>query len=133
MDKPELILLVEDDDAMRTSCQQALEEAGYRILPASSPRDAQPILAQEALDLVITDLRMPDGGGAEVIRLVTETKPSLPVVVITAYPSVESAANVFKSGIVDYILKPFTVKQLTEAVERNLRIDPSRSGQESSN
>lgn len=114
----ERILLVEDDEDMRESCRQAQEAAGHVVVEAGSAREAEPILLREEFDLVITDLRMPHGGGEEVLRLVKSISPETPVLVITAYPSVESAVEAFRGGVTDYLLKPFTGDQLVEAIER---------------
>jgi len=122
------ILVVEDDPGMLASCQQALEMAGYRVLPASSPGSARQMLAEEEPALVITDLRMPGGGGQEVIRFAREKHPGLPIIVITAYSSVESAVDIFKTGVMEYLLKPFTVDQLLEAVERHVRAGEGPGG-----
>ncbi|HEX7476233.1 MAG TPA: sigma-54 dependent transcriptional regulator [Polyangiales bacterium] len=116
----ERILLVEDDDDMRASLRQVLENAGHSVLEASSARDAEPLLVSEVVDLVITDLRMPNGGGEEVLKHVKAITPGTPVLVVTAYPSVESAIESFRGGVADYLLKPFTDTQLIESVDRAL-------------
>lgn len=120
MTPSERILLVEDDEDLRTSCRQVLESAGYEVLEAGSALTAEPLILREILDLVVTDLRMPDGGGEQVVRIVKNATPDVPVVVITAYPTVESAVRTFREGIVDYILKPFTGGQLLDAIGRAL-------------
>ncbi|MBI5369140.1 MAG: sigma-54-dependent Fis family transcriptional regulator [Planctomycetes bacterium] len=121
MSDGETVLVVEDDAALRASCRQGLAEAGYGVLDAASPREAEPLLLREAVDLIVTDLRMPHGGGQAVLDLAHRIAPGLPVILITAYPSVESAVSAFKSGVVDYLLKPFTCAQLMQAVEGALR------------
>ncbi len=126
----ELLLLVEDDSEMRASCRQALEEAGYRVRDAASPREAEPILAREAVDLVVTDLRMPEGGARAVQQAVRDNAPGLPVILITAYPSVESAVEAFRAGAVDYLLKPFTRDQLLEAAAGALEARRARDRSE---
>ena len=120
MKRTERILLVEDDDAMRDSCRQVLESVGHEVLEACSPVEAEPLLLREVLDLVLTDLRMPNGGGQEVLRLVKHATPDVPVVLITAYPSIDSAVEAFRGGVADYLLKPFTGPQLIDAVDRVL-------------
>jgi DNA-binding NtrC family response regulator len=120
----ETILVVDDDDAMRESCVQALEEAGSPCPSAASPVEAEPILP--AIDLVITDLRMPDGGGTRVIEVAHSVSPDVPIILITAFPSVESAVDAFKSGVVDYLPKPFSGDQLLSAVEHALRVSRVR-------
>ncbi|MBI2890286.1 MAG: sigma-54-dependent Fis family transcriptional regulator [Nitrospirae bacterium] len=126
MTPPPKILLVEDDEGMRETCRQALERAPYTVLGAASPVEAEPILLREELDLVVTDLRMPHGGGQEVLRAAHRVSPGLPVILITAYPSVESAVEAFKGGVVDYLTKPFTGDQLLDAVGSALRASHAR-------
>ena len=120
MNITERILLVEDDEVMRDSCRQVLEAAGHDVIEAGSARDAEPILLRDELDLVITDLRMPHGGGQEVLRMVKSACPDVPVVLITAYPSVDSAIEAFRGGVSDYLLKPFTGDQLVDTIDRAL-------------
>ncbi len=120
MSNKERILLVEDDDDMRASCREVLEMAGHVVLEASSAKEAGPILNNETVDLIVTDLRMPDGGGEEVLREVKALCPGTPVLVVTAYPAAESAIEAFRGGVADYLLKPFTATQLIEAINRAL-------------
>ncbi len=117
----ERILLVEDDAPMRASCRHALEGDGLVVVEAGSAREAEPILLREVLDLVVTDLRMPHGGGKQVLKMVKNICPEVPVLVITAYPSVESAIDAFRDGVSDYLLKPFTASQLLESINGALR------------
>jgi DNA-binding NtrC family response regulator len=117
MNGVERILVVEDDEGMRLSCRQALEQVGHQVVEAGSVREAEPLLLRDVFDLVITDLRMPHGGGQEMLRIVKQVSPEVPVVLITAYPSVESAIEAFRGGLTDYLLKPFTSEQLIETVE----------------
>ncbi len=116
----ERILLVEDDEDMRASLRQVLESAGHSVVEAGSAREAEPLLLNEVIDLVITDLRMPNGGGEEVLKHVKAITPGTPVLVVTAYPSVESAIESFRGGVADYLLKPFTDVQLIASVDRAL-------------
>ena len=118
MNHAERVLVVEDDEEMRISCKMVLEGEGHEVLEAGSALEAEPLLLREVFDLVITDLRMPHGGGQEVIRIVKNVCPEVPVLLITAYPSVESAVEAFRGGVADYLLKPFTAEQLIEAIGR---------------
>jgi DNA-binding NtrC family response regulator len=120
MNTRERILVVEDDDDMRVSCRQVLEMAGHAVLEAGSATEAEPLLSREPVDVVVTDLRMPNGGGEEVLKKVKALCPGTPVLIITAYPSVESAVEAFRGGVADYLLKPFTGTQLVEAIDRAL-------------
>lgn len=121
MSEKSKILLVEDDKDMRETCRQSLEDCGFLVIEASSPKEAEPVLLRETIDLVITDLKMPHGGGQEVLRLAKSVCPLLPVILITAYPSVNSAIDLFKSGVVDYLIKPFTNEQMLDAATNALK------------
>ncbi|MBI2890273.1 MAG: sigma-54-dependent Fis family transcriptional regulator [Nitrospirae bacterium] len=120
------ILLVEDDKAMRESCRQILRKVPYEVMDAALPKEAEAILLREEFDLVVTDLRMPQGGGQEVLRAARKVSPDLPVILITAYPSVQSAVEAFKGGVTDYLTKPFTVEQLRQAVQAALRTSQAK-------
>ncbi len=114
------LLLVEDDEGMRESCAQALRFVGHEVTEVGSAEEAEPLLLRKIFDLVITDLRMPGAGGERVVEVANQAAPDVPVIVITAFPSVESAVDALKQGVVDYLIKPFTIDQLTEAVDRAL-------------
>ena len=120
------VLLVEDDEGMRESCAQALRFDGYTVVEVGSAEEAEPLLLQSSVDLVITDLKLPGAGGERVIELASDAMPDVPVIVITAYPSVESAVGALKHGVVDYLIKPFTVDQLVDTVERALAAGMAR-------
>ncbi|MBI2059958.1 MAG: sigma-54-dependent Fis family transcriptional regulator [Nitrospirae bacterium] len=124
------ILVVEDDQAMQETCRQALGKVGYETVGATSPREAEPILLKEDIDLVVTDLKMPHGGGQEVLRTARKISPHLPVILITAYPSVQSAVDMFKRGLADYLTKPFTVDQLRQSVRAALQTGHARDRSE---
>ena len=113
----ETVLIVEDDEGMRESCADSLMEAGYPVLTASAPGEAQEHLARAVVDLVLTDLRMAGGGGREVVRLVRQLAPGVPVVIMTAFPTVQSAVDALRDGVVDYLVKPFNYDQLLRSVE----------------
>ena len=121
MTATESILLVEDDPGMRDTCADALEDIGYQVFTAADPSEAEPILLREVLDLVITDLRMPKGGGTAVVAMVRDYMPHVPVILITAFPSVKSAVAAMKTGVVDYLIKPFDIEQFSRAVEAALQ------------
>ncbi|MBI4245349.1 MAG: sigma-54-dependent Fis family transcriptional regulator [Planctomycetes bacterium] len=120
MSGQEQVFIVEDDTDMRESCSYALKINGYTTLEASSPAMVEKILQQEFVSLIITDLRMPDGGGLQVVETAKKIAPEIPIIIITAYPTVESAVEAFKNGVVEYLLKPFTSDQLIKVVRQVL-------------
>lgn len=115
------ILVVEDDPDMLETISEALRRANHDPQPARSGPQACELLKTQSLDLVITDIRMPGLGGLDVLKCAHETDAGLPVLMITGYPSVDTAVASFRTGATDYLVKPFTSKQLLESVDRVLQ------------
>ena len=115
------MLIVDDEPDMVDSCARILRRAGYRCLTASDPQRAAGLLESERPDLLLTDLKMPGMDGLALLRRAKELDPALPVVVITAFATIESAVSAIKDGAFDYLPKTFSVDQLTLVVERALR------------
>ncbi len=114
------VLLVEDDEIMRLSLDDRLRMEG---IPATSVPDlagARRELAKGGLDLVVTDVRLPDGSGRTLFEEVCRQHPGTPVILITAYVSVPQAVALIKAGAVDYITKPFDIEAFISLVERTL-------------
>ena len=109
------ILVVDDEQIVRDSCQRALTDAGYTVHTVGSGRDALKACRDEPVDVMLTDLRMPDMDGFEVIRAVRKEFPEVRVVIITGYPSRESAAQAAQFGIFDYLEKPLSPARLSRA------------------
>jgi DNA-binding NtrC family response regulator len=114
------ILVVDDEESMRDSCQQALSQDGNKVEAAEDGLTGLAILEKESFDLVILDLKMPGMSGMEVLKKIKEEDPEVVVVVITGYATVESAVEAMKEGAYDYIPKPFTPDSLRMIVERAL-------------
>jgi DNA-binding NtrC family response regulator len=115
------ILIVDDEPDMVDNCARILRRAGYRCLTAIDPHRALTLLESERPDLLLTDLKMPEIDGLEMLHRARELDPALPVVVVTAYATIESAVAAIKDGAFDYLPKNFSVDQLTLVVERALR------------
>ncbi len=107
MDKGK-ILVLDDDPAVTLSCKRILGAEGFNIKTASSGEDALRQLEKEEYDLLITDIRLPDMTGIEVIRESRVIQPLTDVVVITGYPTLEDAKESINLGAFEYIEKPFT-------------------------
>jgi two-component system response regulator PilR (NtrC family)/two-component system response regulator HydG len=116
----ERILVVEDDPEMLETCSEVIKRGGYEVVAAESGRVAEQILRTSAVDVVITDLKMPKGGGLDVLRVAKEADPEIVVILITAFPTVETAVEAMKFGASDYLMKPFSGEQLLAVVERSL-------------
>ena len=115
------ILIVDDEPDIVDNCARILRRAGHRCLTAIDPHRALVLLESERPDVVLTDLKMAEIDGLTVLRRARELDPTTPVVVITAFATIESAVAAIKDGAFDYLPKTFSVDQLTLVVERALR------------
>lgn len=108
----EKIFVLDDEENMVEIIKTALEEEGYEVRGFTSPEEFLYIFRNEDCDLLITDIRMMGMDGIEVLRRVKEIEPDLAVILITAYPSFETAVEALRGGAVDYIPKPIELKEL---------------------
>jgi DNA-binding NtrC family response regulator len=115
------ILVVDDEPDMVENCVRILRRAGYRCMSATDPHRALALLESERPDLLLTDLKMPEIDGLTLLRRAHELDAALPVVVITAFATIESAVAAIKDGAFDYLPKNFSVDEFTLVVERALR------------
>lgn len=118
--KKDSILVVDDAPDTLELLQRNLESRGYCVLTAPNAMEAINILGTTVVDLVITDLKMPGASGIELIRHIRENFRDIEVMMITGYPTIESAVKAVKSGAEEYLTKPFTDAELFSAVERVL-------------
>src|SRR5918992_309961 len=114
------ILLVEDKDSLRRVLRLTLEHAGYSVAEAADAREAAAEVARAPFRLVLTDLRMPHGSGMDVLRAARAADPDVPVVVMTAYGSINEAVQAMKDGAHDFLQKPVDSNHLLLLVERAL-------------
>jgi two-component system response regulator HydG len=114
------ILVVDDQRNMRTTLALMLRSAGYEVDEAADGAEGKDLGAGGAYDVVITDLRMGEYDGIEVLRGIKETQPMTEVIVMTAYGTIESAVEAMRVGAFDYIQKPFTEQELTVKVSKAL-------------
>ncbi len=114
------ILVVEDDTAMRTMLREALEEDGYTVEVAAGGRAGVERVRQGGIDLVVSDVKMPDLDGLDMLREIKAVSPSPHVITITAFGSIDTAIRAVKLGAFDYITKPFDVDQLILSVQKAL-------------
>jgi len=125
------ILIVDDEQSYRQLLSLVFESDGHTIRTASNGREALAVLQREPVDVVISDVRMPDMDGIEMLSAVRETQPDLGVILMTAFASVETAREAFKLGADDFIQKPFDVEELKLIVRKTLEkqalIDENRA------
>lgn len=116
----ENILLVDDDINILELLQRHLHSLDYHTYKAISVKEAVAILRDTEIDLLITDLKMPEVDGFQLIQFASEHYPNMPKLVVTGYPSVQDALSAIKSGAVDYLVKPFTKEELKQGVLKSL-------------
>jgi two-component system response regulator AtoC len=116
------ILIVEDEARMRRLLELDLGEAGYQTFSAADAEKGLDMLRREQIDLVLTDLKLPGLGGLEFLQAAKRLNGALPVVVMTAYGSVETAVEAMKAGASDYVLKPFALAEMRLVVQKELDV-----------
>lgn len=112
------ILVVDDEESQRVSIAGFLRKKAFAVREAASGGEAVTFVRDHHVDLVLTDFRMPDLTGKDVLRAVREINPDIPVVVITAFGSIETAVDIMKSGAFDYLQKPVELEELLLIIER---------------
>jgi len=115
-----LILVVDDEEPQRRVLAGFLRKAGYEVEAVASAEEALALVGARTVDLVLSDLRMPGKSGAELLEAVRALNPEIPVVVMTAYGTVESAVAAMKRGAADYLGKPVDLDELEVLVARTL-------------
>ena len=114
------ILVVDDELLIRDLLYDFFQDQGWDIAVAESGEQALEILQEKKVDVLLTDLRMPAMDGMALTGQVRKSFPGIPVVIMTGYPSVESAVSALRSKVADYITKPFNVNELYKRVESHL-------------
>ncbi|CAM1370008.1 Acetoacetate metabolism regulatory protein AtoC [Tenacibaculum litoreum] len=119
--KKENILIVDDDVHILELLHRHLQSWNYHTYKAVSVKEAVTILRDTPIDLLITDLKMPEVDGFELVKFVSEHYPKLPKLIVTGYPSVQDSLEAIKSGVVAYLTKPFTKEELKTAMDDALK------------
>jgi DNA-binding NtrC family response regulator len=128
--KPTKVLVIDDEQIVLDSVKRILAAEDYEVDVSLSSREGLDRAIQKPYDLVLTDIRMPEIGGMRILRDVKRAKPSVPVVIITGYATVQNAVQAMKLGATDYVEKPFTPEQLIDVVRKALDVSASRSPEE---
>lgn len=116
------VMIVDDEDSTRDLCREVVEETGLRTRTASTTEKALEMLEQMPVEIVITDLRVPQLGGLELLRRIRESYPQTAVIVLTQYGTIESAVEATRLGAADYVTKPFHVPELRAKLDRVVRL-----------
>jgi two-component system, NtrC family, response regulator AlgB len=122
------LLIVDDDKNIRSHLSTFFETCGYQVRAAESAAQALGLIADEGnFDLVLSDYRMAEMNGLELLQLIKRDHPQLPVILMTAYATVENAVTAMKSGAYDYVTKPFSLDQIQHVVARALEVQSLRA------
>jgi DNA-binding NtrC family response regulator len=116
------VLIVEDEDATRNLCRDVVVDAGLHARTAATTEEALEALEQHPVDIVITDLRIPQMGGLELLKHIREVYPQTAVMVLTQYGTIESAVEATRMGAADYVTKPFHIPELRGKLDRVVRL-----------
>ncbi|GAB6093884.1 sigma-54 dependent transcriptional regulator [Desulfatiferula olefinivorans] len=110
------VLIIDDDDNLRASFERLLAHEGYQVTTAPSAETGIRMLAEDVPDLVVLDMQMPGMNGLEAFGVIHKMQPKLPVIIMTAYGTTETAIETIKQGAFDYILKPFDIPSLLTVI-----------------
>ena len=124
--EPKRILIIEDDSAIRRGLADALEFSGYGVLQAAEGDAGQRLALRATYDLLLLDLILPGPSGFDILQAVRETRPTLPVIILTARGEEADRVRGLRLGADDYVVKPFSVRELLARVEAVLRRSPER-------
>lgn len=122
------VLVVDDEDDIRELLDMTLSRMGLEADCAANVAEARRLLAGNAYQLCLTDMRLPDGDGLDLVRFIGEQCRDLPVAVITAHGSMENAVSALKAGAFDYVPKPVTLEQLRALVKSVLNLPTQEAG-----
>jgi ATP-dependent Lon protease len=115
------ILVVDDELLIRDLLYDFFRDQGWDVAIAESGQRALEIQRSKKVDLVLTDVKMPNMDGLTLTSELRESYPDIPVVIMTGYPSVDSAVSALRQKVADYIIKPFNINQLYKIVEEKIR------------
>jgi nitrogen regulation protein NR(I) len=113
-------MIIDDDDQLRKSFHKLLAEEGYSVSSAASGEAGLDLIGKRMPDLVILDMRLPGMSGLETFQKIHQIEPKLPVIIMTAYGTTESAIEATKMGAFDYILKPFEIPDMLSVIKQGL-------------
>jgi len=116
------IIVIDDEPLMRVTVHDAMAAEGYEVVSAETGKKGIELLRETEWDILITDLRLPDMDGIQILKEVKSLNPETQVILITAYGSIDSAVTAMKEGASDYLTKPFSMDELLLIIKRILRI-----------
>jgi len=111
------LLIVDDEETTRELCLAVAQQTGLRATAVASAEEALEVVDQSAIDIVLTDLKLPGTSGLELLRTLHEMHPQVAVIVLTQYGTIDSAIEATKTGALDYVTKPFRIEELRARLE----------------
>ena len=118
----ELILVVDDEPKIVKLARDYLEQSGFRVMTADDGITALAVAHHERPDLIVLDLKLPGMDGLELLAAIRRQNMQAPVIVMTAFGTIEVAVQAMKSGAVDFLLKPFSLDHLMAVVQKALEV-----------
>jgi DNA-binding NtrC family response regulator len=115
------ILIVDDEPTIREACAEVAQQSGMKATTVATAEEAVEVLENTAIDILLTDLKLPQTSGLELLKRVHDTHPMVPVIVLTQYGTIDSAVTATRLGAVDYVTKPFRIEELRTRLERAAR------------
>lgn len=115
------ILVVDDELLIRDLLYDFFNNQGWQIVVAENGEKALELLKNQSFDLVLSDIKMPQLDGLRLTARLRETHPDLPVILMTGFPSVESAVEALRAKAEDYVIKPFNINQLFKLIDSKVR------------
>ncbi|MEX2516179.1 MAG: nitrogen regulation protein NR(I) [Gammaproteobacteria bacterium] len=115
------VWIVDDDRSIRWVLEKALVKASMQTRSFDNPQEVLTALDKETPDLIISDIRMPDGDGLKMMEAIKSRQPDIPIIIMTAYSDLDRAVSAFRGGAFEYLSKPFDVDEVTNLVERAIR------------
>src|SRR5688572_2767485 len=124
------LLIVDDESILVTALLSTLREHGYTAIGATTPTDALEIIKRQPVDVMLTDLHLPEMDGIALLRAALKVDPGLTVIMMTGFGTIDTAVDAMKSGAVDYIIKPFKLKSVLAILSRALAVRQLRQQNE---
>lgn len=121
MSEPARILVIDDDESIRETLATILEEKGYLVDTAENGREGVRKSYQKIYNVALVDIRLPDMTGIELLTSMRKTTPKMVKIIITGYPSTQSAIEAVNKGADAYVLKPFKVDNVLDIIEKHLK------------
>lgn len=116
------ILVIDDDEIIRDAVQAFLKAVGFNVMVTATGRSGVDMIKEENFDIVMTDLVMPEMSGIEVLKEIKSSKKQLPVIVMTAFGTIQTAVEAMRLGAFDYVTKPFVMEELMIVIKRAIDV-----------